>query len=396
MKRTILLSVLSLLLCFITAVSTRAGWSEPVPVQELNMSGDELLPYLSADGQIMLFSAEGTVTMSHWNGTSWGPREYLPSPINYIGLQEQAAITPDKRWIYWVSWRTGGLGTWDIWRTSWDDSSRTCGQAECLGQNINSPDIEFGVCFSFDQQRIFFVTSTHSKNGQIGHGSDDIWYADWDSTLDDWGLPYNLGPLINTSDIEDFPYISRDGNRLYFACPGGHRVPGWQGGYDLYVAEKDSNNWETVSNLSPPINSPTWELGPSISFDNTKLYFNTPRNRDPNADYELMVSTWEPDAVDDDIEPRDNTIRVECYPNPFNGQVEVRVLAGSETMAEITIYDMKGQKVRGYDLNLNSGAGTTTWDSKNQQGRKVATGNYIVKANFPNGKEIRKVITLLK
>jgi hypothetical protein len=372
------------------------GWTEPVPVQELNMSGDELFPYLSSDGQILLFSASGTVTMSHRNGESWGPREYMPSPINYIGLQDQAAITPDKCWIYWVSWRAGGMGAWDIWRSTWNDSSRSCGQAECLGSNINSQDMENGICFSADGRRLYFVTNTHSKNGQVGHGSDDIWYCDWDSLQGDWGLPYNLGPLINTSDIEDFPSISGDGNLLYFACPGGHRVPGWQGGYDIYVAQKNGNTWETVTNLLPPVNSPTWELGPSISFDNTKLYFNTPRDRNPSADYELMISIWDPNSVPDDIVPIDHSIWLECYPNPFNEQIEIKVHAEEEAIVKMSIYDIKGGKVSEYDLRLNNGAGMTTWDSKNQKGQKVGTGNYILKINFPNGKEIRRVITLLK
>jgi hypothetical protein len=205
MKRIILLGFLPLFLCLLAAVSARAGWSEPVPVQELNMSGDELLPYLSADGQIMLFSAEGTMTMSHWNGSTWGPREYLPAPINYVGLQDQAAITPDKSWIYWVSWRAGGMGMWDIWRATWNDSSYTSGPAECLGPNINSADIEYGMCFTADGQRMYFVTDTLLKNGQYSCGSMDIWYVDRDSTIGDWGEPVNLGSPVNTTDMEETP-----------------------------------------------------------------------------------------------------------------------------------------------------------------------------------------------
>ncbi len=77
MNRIILFGFLTLFLCLLMAITAFAGWSEPVPVQELNMSGDEFSPYLSANGQIMIFDAQGTVTMSHWNGTSWGPRKYF-------------------------------------------------------------------------------------------------------------------------------------------------------------------------------------------------------------------------------------------------------------------------------------------------------------------------------
>ncbi len=323
MKRILLTIILAPLLSLLASPAF-AGWTEPVPVQELNMSGDELLPNLSADGQIMMFSAQGTVTMSHWNGTSWGPREYLPSPINYIGLQDEAAITPDKRWIYWVSWREGGIGMWDIWRASWDDSSHTCGPAECLGPNINSSDIEWGLCFSSDGERIFFVTDTRNKNGQYGFGSMDIWYSNWDTVINDWGEAYNLGPLINTTDTEETPYISATGDTLYFSCAGGHHLPGWQGGYDIYIAVASNNEWIYAENILPPINSQTWDFGPTITPNGLYLYFTSPRERNPNFDYELMVSYWEPDGIDDDKEPRDNSIRVECYPNPFNEQIEIQ------------------------------------------------------------------------
>jgi hypothetical protein len=396
MKRAILLVFLSLLLCLLTAVSASAGWTEPVPVQELNMSGDEFWPYLSANGQVMIFDAQGTIAMSHWNGTTWGPREYLPTPVNYVGLQRQAAITPDLHWIYWISWRAEGMGAWDIWRSSWDDSSHTCGPAECLGPNVNSPDIEWSVSFSPCGSRIYFVTDTHSKNGQIGHGSDDIWYCDWDSVQGDWGGAYNLGSLINTSDIEQSPYISLGDTILYFVCAGGHRLPGWQGGYDIFKATGNGNIWTSVENLLTPINSPTWEWGPTVTPDNINLYFCTHRNRDPNADYELMLSAWEPTGINDNVEPIDNSIKIEYYPNPFNNAIEIQVSNCNEKAAQLNIYDIKGQKVRKYDIILNNGAGMATWDSRNQQGHKVATGNYIVQIDFPNGKEIRKIITLLK
>jgi hypothetical protein len=395
-KKAIIKYIMILMAMCCMQNTSMAGWSEPVPVQELNMSGDELLPYLSADGQIMLFSAEGTVTMSHWNGSAWGPREYLPAPINYVGLQDQAAITPDKCWICWISWRAGGMGMWDIWRASWDDSSRTCGPAECLGPNVNSADIEGGICFTSDGHRMYFDTDTHYKNGQYNYGSNDIWYAEWDSLISDWGEPFILGAEINTTDIERTPFLSLDNQTIFFSCAGGHHLPGWQGGWDIYKGHWNGSVWESVQNIGPPINSSVQDFGPTISPNGLKLYFTTERDRVPNADYELMVSTWESEGISDDVPSRDYSIKIECYPNPFNERAEIRVFAELESTAGISIYDINGLKVRGYETVLNSGSAAVTWDSRNQQGQKVATGNYILKINFPSGKEIRKLITLLK
>jgi hypothetical protein len=390
MTRTILSSLLSLSLWLLAVTPARAGWTEPVPVQELNMSGDELLPYLSADGQIMMFSAQGTVTMSHWNGTSWGPREYLPSPINYIGLQDQVAITPDKCWIYWVSWRAGGMGMWDIWRSSWDDSSRICGPAECLGPNVNSADIEGGVCFTSDGRRMYFDTDTRSKNGQYNYGSDDIWYVDWDSTLGDWGLPFNLGSLVNTTDMEEFPYISADGHTLYFSCPGGHRVPGWQGAFDIYKASWNGSTWDSIANVLPPINSATWDFGASISPDNLQLYFCTHRNRDPNADYEIMVSTWDPDAVDEDIKPEHNSIELTLYPNPFNARTTISYSLPRDSEIEIAIFDITGRKIE----TLVQGQETAGEHSVAWDGKDLPSGLYFYRINAGEYSQTRSCVLL--
>ncbi len=175
----------------------------------------------------------------------------MPSPINYIGLQDEAAITPDKRWIYWVSWRAGGMGMWDIWRASWDDSSHTCGPAECLGPNVNSTAIEGGICFASNGQRMYFDTDVHYKNGQYNFGSNDIWYADWDSLIGDWGEPFILGEEINTTDIERAPFVSLNGNTLYFSCAGGHHLPVWHGGWDIYLAHWNGSAWDSVQNIGP-------------------------------------------------------------------------------------------------------------------------------------------------
>jgi hypothetical protein len=390
MKRIILSSLLSLSFWLLAIAPAQAGWTEPVPVQELNMSGDELLPYLSADGQIMMFSAQGTVTMSHWNGTTWGPREYLPSPINYIGLQEQVAITPDKCWIYWVSWRAGGMGMWDIWRSSWDDSSRTCGPAECLGPNVNSSDIEWGMCFTSNGQRMYFDTDTHLKNGQYNYGSDDIWYVDWDSTLGDWGLPHILGSMINTTDIEGTPYISSDNQTFYFSCAGGHHSPGWQGGWDIYVARWNGSAWDSVQNIGPPINASSQDFGPTISPDGLKLFFTTERNRVPNADYELMVSTWDPDAVNEDIKPEFNSIELTLYPNPFNARTTISYSLPRDSEIEIAIYDITGRKIETLmQGHQTAGEHSVVWDGKN-----LPSGLYFYRINAGEYSQTRSCVLL--
>ncbi|MEE9552919.1 MAG: T9SS type A sorting domain-containing protein [candidate division Zixibacteria bacterium] len=376
---------IAIITCFcISGLTTAfAQWSEPVPVVELNDIGSEFFPYLSADGQILLFMAEGTITMSRWDGDSWGEREYLPSPINYIGLQStSAAITPDLEWIYWVSWRAGGMGMWDIWRSHWDDDCDCWGEAELLGPNINSPDIEWGMCFTSDGTRMYFVTDTPYKNGQYSQGDMDIWYSDWDSVTGDWGLPNNIGYPVNFIDREYAPYVSADGNTLYFTCWGAHGVPYWQGEEDIFKATWDGSNWTNVENMRPPINSEVEELGSAITPDNRTFYFSSRRDGDPNGDYELMKSTWDPTGIEEGYSvPRNNDVKIDAFPNPFNNSTKITIWSETSRLSTISIYNILGEKVYGETAIINEHSYSFNWSSIDNDGSSLSSGLYFLRVN---------------
>lgn len=63
----------------------------------------------------------------------------------------------------------------------------------------------------------------------------------------------NLGPEINTAYDENYPYLTKDGNTLYFSSKGHNSM----GGYDIFkCTRKDSlTPWSRPINLGYPINS---------------------------------------------------------------------------------------------------------------------------------------------
>ncbi len=62
----------------------------------------------------------------------------------------------------------------------------------------------------------------------------------------------NIGPVINTSANEETPFISKDGNTLYFSSQGHDGI----GGYDIYYSTKDANGkWGNPVNLGYPVNT---------------------------------------------------------------------------------------------------------------------------------------------
>jgi ribosomal protein L24E len=73
-----------------------------------------------------------------------------------------------------------------------------------------------------------------------------------------WTEAISLGDLINTSGDEDYPFVTADGQTLYF-CSTKH---GSMGGYDICKATWNSrkDKWNAPVNMGAPINSPFDDL----------------------------------------------------------------------------------------------------------------------------------------
>lgn len=67
---------------------------------------------------------------------------------------------------------------------------------------------------------------------------------------DQWSMPINLGPEVNTPGNEVFPFFHESGT-LFFSSDG-HRG---LGGFDLFMIDLSGPKWGAVSNLGIPFNS---------------------------------------------------------------------------------------------------------------------------------------------
>ena len=81
-----------------------------------------------------------------------------------------------------------------------------------LGPTVNSPDMDGQPCITSDGLALIFCSDRPG-----GFGDWDIWVTTRATKDDDWGAPINLGPLVNTSAGEAEPSISPDGRVLYFS-----------------------------------------------------------------------------------------------------------------------------------------------------------------------------------
>ncbi len=118
---------------------------------------------------------------------------------------------------------------------------------------------------SVDGQELYFASDM-----QGGEGGMDIYFCEKGN--DGWGKPHNLGPEVNTSADEVFPYIRKDGT-LYFSSDGHSGF----GGLDIFSATKIENKFSSVKNLGLPLNSSTDDFGIVFLDNNTKGYFSSDR-----------------------------------------------------------------------------------------------------------------------
>ena len=188
---------------------------------------------ISQDGKYLFFTGcnrpDGLgrcdIYISQWKGNDWSTPFDLSPPVNTSGWESQPSLSADGRTLYFVSNRKGGLGGYDIWKSTLTDKG--WGEPENLGPNINT---------SFDEQSPFIhpddSTLYFCSNGWPGMGNKDLFLSRLGKD-GQWQKPVNLGYPINSNGNENGLTITASGNYAFFASD----VINGFGGTDLYTFE---------------------------------------------------------------------------------------------------------------------------------------------------------------
>jgi len=164
------------------------------------------------------------------NGT-WSLAQLLPSPINANGVFNHCPMfLRDGKTLCFASDRPGGYGGWDLWCA--ERHKEGYSDAVNLGPNINSAGNELHFYPDVQGQWVYF---TSNKPG--GLGSFDIYATTWHANIGEWAQGINLGPSVNTPDSDQCSSITPDGKSMLFFSnrPGG--VGTYPHDSDVYSAQ---------------------------------------------------------------------------------------------------------------------------------------------------------------
>ena len=219
-------------------------------------------------GVIVCLSLSGQVATADF---VFGEAVHMGPVINGDGKDSDPSISSDGLELYFESERSGGYGSKDIWVATRPTNDAEWESPINLGSNINSASHEGAPCLSSDGLSLYYFAYLF--------GSLDIWVTRRATGNDDWGIPVNI---TLTSDIgEQTPSISFDGLQLFF-CDHSQlgSLPGGVGGVDIWTVARPtiSDPWGLPMNLGQLVNSPYTDRSPSISADGLLLFLNSNRS----------------------------------------------------------------------------------------------------------------------
>jgi ankyrin repeat protein len=198
-----------------------------------------------------------------------------PAPASFTGFDDcYPSFSGDGKRLYYVSYRQlnadrknpgFGINLWFVERAKngWSEPQPV------------GPPFDTGNIFGFSMTR---EGTVYYAEG--GGSSFDIFCSKFAGGT--YSKPVRLGEAVNSSYMEDEPFIAPDESYLIFKS----MRPGGLGGADLYISfHRGDGSWTEAKNLGPLINTEYAERFPSVTRDGKYFFFGSDRNGNPGDIY---------------------------------------------------------------------------------------------------------------
>lgn len=281
----------------------KGHWKSPEAAEgELNSEWDEGAACFTEDGNTMYFTVcrsdpqyprMAEIWTSTRNDAKWGKPQALKITADTLSSYAHPALSPDWKWLYFVSDMPGGYGGYDLWRAS-VVGGHGIGVVENLGPEINTPGNEMFPAFR-PSGELYFSSDGREPN----LGGLDLYRAKEDTLTKHWEVAHLPYPMNSNGD--DFG-ITFEGlhNRGFFSSNRASAGRGWdkiysfsfpeillsvkgwvyeQDGYELpeavvYMVGNDGTNMKIGVNLEGSFEQPLAPGGKYLFLATCKGYLN--------------------------------------------------------------------------------------------------------------------------
>lgn len=281
----------------------KGHWKSPEAAEgELNSEWDEGAVCFTEDGNTMYFTVcrsdpqyprMAEIWTSTRNDAKWGKPQALKITADTLSSYAHPALSPDGKWLYFVSDMPGGYGGYDLWRAS-VVGGHGVGAVENLGPEINTPGNEMFPAFR-PSGELYFSSDGREPN----LGGLDLYRAKEDTLTKHWEVLHLPYPMNSNGD--DFG-ITFEGlhNRGFFSSNRASAGRGWdkiysfsfpeillsvkgwvyeQDGYELpeavvYMVGNDGTNMKIGVNLEGSFEQPLAPGGKYLFLATCKGYLN--------------------------------------------------------------------------------------------------------------------------
>jgi peptidoglycan-associated lipoprotein len=215
---------------FVAKLDRKQEWTDAVPVDSLNTEFDEGTPCIFDEGRKFYYTS------------------CRSEKGKKVGCQIYEAMKVEGEWMNPVN-------------------LSIVPDSISIGHPAVSPDGKI----------IFF-----SARMQGGFGGADIWFVE--EGPEGWTKPKNMGPVINSTGDELFPFMRAD--ETFFYSSTKHPT---MGGLDIFIAIKnEKGRWES-ENMKPPFSSNGNDFGIYYYSDQDKGYFTSDRKGSKQEDIYWFV-----------------------------------------------------------------------------------------------------------
>ena len=229
---------------------------------------DESTIYFTSNRPVKGMEKDGgdyfeSIYVSYWRDGAWTEAKLLDLPGHYFGNRATVSLSADGNTL--IFYQNDGY-TGSLFMTK--HNFRGWSEPVPLKINLDYSN-ETHASLSADENQILF-----SSDRPGGYGGKDIYVSHLlpDGT---WGQAINAGPNVNTPLDEESPFLSIDGELLYFSSEGHNSM----GGFDIFVSKRreGTNEWLQAENIGYPINTANDDIFFIPTPDEQVVYYSSRR-----------------------------------------------------------------------------------------------------------------------